>query len=141
LGFGLGAGADKTSGQANGRQQARPASCRWSDRRGHQHRTETLHRADHNGIAQLDSALARPVEVRHHHDAVLNRNPKPTFDGPTSAMKPSVEALLGVSPVGATFYKNLKFNLIADIAPVASLTRNSPSVMVVNPSFPAKNVT
>ena len=40
----------------------------------------------------------------------------------------------------ATFYKNLNFNFIADIAPVASLYRNSPSVVVVNPSFPAKTL-
>jgi tripartite-type tricarboxylate transporter receptor subunit TctC len=42
--------------------------------------------------------------------------------------------------ISATLYKNLKFNLIADIAPVAALTRNSSSVMVVNPSFPAKTI-
>jgi tripartite-type tricarboxylate transporter receptor subunit TctC len=42
--------------------------------------------------------------------------------------------------VNATLYNNLNFNLITDIAPVASLYRNSPSVMVVNPSFPAKTI-
>src|SRR5262249_14699824 len=35
--------------------------------------------------------------------------------------------------INAALYKNLNFNFIADIAPVASLYRNSPSVMVVNP--------
>ena len=40
----------------------------------------------------------------------------------------------------ATFYKNLNFNFITDIAPVASLYRNSPSVMVVNPLFPAQTI-
>jgi tripartite-type tricarboxylate transporter receptor subunit TctC len=40
----------------------------------------------------------------------------------------------------ATLYKNLNFNFITDIAPVASLYRNSPSVVVVNPSFPAKTL-
>lgn len=38
----------------------------------------------------------------------------------------------------ATLYKNLNFNFISDIAPVASLYRNAPSVVVVDPSFPAK---
>jgi tripartite-type tricarboxylate transporter receptor subunit TctC len=40
----------------------------------------------------------------------------------------------------ATLYKNLNFNLITDIAPVAGLYRNAPSVVVVNPSFPAKTI-
>jgi tripartite-type tricarboxylate transporter receptor subunit TctC len=42
--------------------------------------------------------------------------------------------------INATLYKNLNFNFITDIAPVASLYRNSPSVMVVNPLFPAKTI-
>jgi tripartite-type tricarboxylate transporter receptor subunit TctC len=42
--------------------------------------------------------------------------------------------------INATLYKNLNFNFIADITPVASLYRNSTSVMVVNPLFPAKTI-
>jgi tripartite-type tricarboxylate transporter receptor subunit TctC len=42
--------------------------------------------------------------------------------------------------INATLYKNLNYNFITDIAPVASLYRNSPSVMVVNPLFPAKTI-
>jgi tripartite-type tricarboxylate transporter receptor subunit TctC len=42
--------------------------------------------------------------------------------------------------INATLYKNLNFNFITDIAPVASLYRNSTSVMVVNPLFPAKTI-
>jgi tripartite-type tricarboxylate transporter receptor subunit TctC len=41
--------------------------------------------------------------------------------------------------INASLYTDLKFNLIRDIAPVASIGRN-PFVMVVNPSFPAKTV-
>ena len=41
--------------------------------------------------------------------------------------------------VNATLYNNLNFDLIHDIAPVASLARG-PGVMVVNPMFPAKSV-
>jgi len=41
--------------------------------------------------------------------------------------------------INATLYNKLNFNLIRDIAPVAGLIR-LPSVMVVNPSFPAKTV-
>jgi tripartite-type tricarboxylate transporter receptor subunit TctC len=44
-----------------------------------------------------------------------------------------------VNAVNATLYDNLNFNLIHDIAPVASLARG-PGVMVVNPMFPAKSV-
>ena len=40
--------------------------------------------------------------------------------------------------INATLYDKLKFNFIRDIAPVASIVR-VPNVMVVNPSFPAKN--
>jgi tripartite-type tricarboxylate transporter receptor subunit TctC len=39
-----------------------------------------------------------------------------------------------------TLYKNLNFNFISDIAPVASLYRNAPYLVVVNPSFPAKTL-
>jgi tripartite-type tricarboxylate transporter receptor subunit TctC len=42
--------------------------------------------------------------------------------------------------INVALYQNLKFNFITDIAPVASLYRNSPSVVVVNPSFPAKTL-
>jgi len=41
--------------------------------------------------------------------------------------------------INATLYDKLNFNFIRDIAPVASITR-TPSVMEVNPSFPAKTV-
>jgi tripartite-type tricarboxylate transporter receptor subunit TctC len=41
--------------------------------------------------------------------------------------------------VNATLYDKLNFNFVRDIAPVASITRNT-SAMVVNPSSPAKTV-
>jgi tripartite-type tricarboxylate transporter receptor subunit TctC len=41
--------------------------------------------------------------------------------------------------INASFYRNLRFNFIQDIAPIASIGR-SPLVMVVNPSFPAATV-
>jgi len=41
--------------------------------------------------------------------------------------------------INATFYENLNFNLIRDIVPVASLTRD-PFVMEVNPIVPIKTV-
>jgi tripartite-type tricarboxylate transporter receptor subunit TctC len=41
--------------------------------------------------------------------------------------------------INATLYTNLNFNLIRDVAPVASILR-VPDVILVNPSFPAKTV-
>jgi tripartite-type tricarboxylate transporter receptor subunit TctC len=41
--------------------------------------------------------------------------------------------------INASLYKDLKFNFLRDVAPVAGIGRN-PFVMVVNPSFPAKTV-
>jgi tripartite-type tricarboxylate transporter receptor subunit TctC len=41
--------------------------------------------------------------------------------------------------INASLYKDLKFNFLRDVAPVASIGRN-PFVMEVNPSFPAKTV-
>jgi tripartite-type tricarboxylate transporter receptor subunit TctC len=50
--------------------------------------------------------------------------------------------LLLVNPangINQSLYKNLKFDILHDIAPVAGIIR-VPNVMEVNPSFPAKNV-
>src|SRR5262249_57685949 len=41
--------------------------------------------------------------------------------------------------INATLFEKLNYNFIRDIAPVASVIRY-PSVMVVNPSVPAKSV-
>jgi tripartite-type tricarboxylate transporter receptor subunit TctC len=50
--------------------------------------------------------------------------------------------LLLVNPangINQSLYKNLKFNILTDIVPVAGIIR-VPNVMEVNPGFPAKNV-
>jgi tripartite-type tricarboxylate transporter receptor subunit TctC len=55
---------------------------------------------------------------------------------------PDGHTLLLVSPanaINATLYSRLNFNFIRDIAPVASVVRTF-SIMVVNPSFPARTV-
>src|ERR671935_463939 len=41
--------------------------------------------------------------------------------------------------INATYYENLSFNFMRDIAPVAGIGR-FPYFMAVNPAFPAKNV-
>jgi tripartite-type tricarboxylate transporter receptor subunit TctC len=43
------------------------------------------------------------------------------------------------SAINATFYENLPFNFIRDVAPVAALVR-IPNVIVVNPALPVKTV-
>jgi tripartite-type tricarboxylate transporter receptor subunit TctC len=45
----------------------------------------------------------------------------------------------GAQTVNATLYDKLSFNFIHDIAPVASISRQT-SVLVVNPLFPAKSI-
>ena len=52
----------------------------------------------------------------------------------------TLAAIGSTNAISATLYKNLNFNLVSDIAPVASLYRNSAAVVVVNPSFPAKTL-
>ena len=55
---------------------------------------------------------------------------------------PDGYTMLLVNPangINATLYKELNFNVIRDIAPVAGLVR-TPNVMEVTPSFPAKTV-
>jgi tripartite-type tricarboxylate transporter receptor subunit TctC len=50
--------------------------------------------------------------------------------------------LLLVNPangINQTLYKNLKFNILTDIVPVAGIIR-VPNIMEVNPNFPAKTV-
>jgi tripartite-type tricarboxylate transporter receptor subunit TctC len=57
--------------------------------------------------------------------------------------RPDGYTLVMISSTNArnvTLYKNLNFNFTRDIAPVASLYRNAPFVVVVNPSFPAKTI-
>ena len=54
-------------------------------------------------------------------------------DGYTLLLVPAPAA------INATLYRNLTFNFIRDIAPVAGIVR-VPEVMVVNPSLPAKTV-
>ena len=55
---------------------------------------------------------------------------------------PDGYTMLLVNPangINATLYKNLNFNVLRDIAPVAGIVR-TPNVMVVTANFPARNV-
>jgi tripartite-type tricarboxylate transporter receptor subunit TctC len=71
---------------------------------------------------------------------------------PGAATNLAIESVVNAAPDGhwlamigppvainATLYKDLRFNFLRDIVPIASFVRQ-PYVMVVNPSFPAKSV-
>ena len=62
-------------------------------------------------------------------EAVVNSTP----DGYTLLF------ITGANLINATLYRNLKFNFMHDIAPVALLARE-PGAVVVHPSFPAKSL-
>jgi tripartite-type tricarboxylate transporter receptor subunit TctC len=63
-------------------------------------------------------------------DAVAHSLP----DGYTLLMVSTLHA------INATLYEKLNYNFIRDIAPVASIFRDGPNVMEVNPSFSSKTV-
>jgi tripartite-type tricarboxylate transporter receptor subunit TctC len=89
--------------------------------------------------------VAQPLsEVLGQQVIVENRPGGGNNIGTEAVIKaaPDGYTMLFVNPangINATLYKNLPFNFIRDIAPVAGLVR-TPNVMVVPPSFPANNV-
>jgi tripartite-type tricarboxylate transporter receptor subunit TctC len=83
----------------------------------------------------LSERLGQPFVIENRPGAGSNIATEAVVNSP-----PDGYTLLMVSTsaaVGATFYRNLNFNLIRDIAPVASIVR-VPLVMVVNPSVPTQ---
>jgi tripartite-type tricarboxylate transporter receptor subunit TctC len=89
-------------------------------------------------IAQyLTEKLGQSVDRREQ----AGRRQQPRHRGRAHA-PPDGYTMLLVNPahgINATLYKNLNFNFIRDVAPVAGLVR-TPNVMEVTPSFPAKTV-
>jgi len=89
-------------------------------------------------IAQyLAEKLGQPVVVENRPGAGNNLGTEAALTAP-----PDGYTMLLVNPahgINATLYKNLNFNFIRDVAPVAGLIR-TPNVMEVTPSFPAKTV-
>src|SRR5262249_15646597 len=85
----------------------------------------------------LSERLGQPVVIDNRPGAGSNIATDAVVNSP-----PDGYTLLMVSTsatVGATFYRNLSFNFIRDVAPVAGVVR-VPLVMVVNPSVPARTV-
>jgi tripartite-type tricarboxylate transporter receptor subunit TctC len=85
----------------------------------------------------LSERLGQPVIIENRPGAGSNIGTEAVVRAP-----PDGHTLLMIAPsstINATLYDKLNFNLVRDIAPVATITRQ-PQVMVVNPSFPAKTV-
>jgi tripartite-type tricarboxylate transporter receptor subunit TctC len=89
-------------------------------------------------IAQwLTEKLGQSVIVENKPGAGNNLGTEAALSAP-----PDGYTMLLVNPahgINATLYKNLNFNFIRDVAPVAGLVR-TPNVMEVTPSLPVKTV-
>jgi tripartite-type tricarboxylate transporter receptor subunit TctC len=89
-------------------------------------------------VAQwLTEKLGQSVIVENKPGAGNNLGTEAALTAP-----PDGYTMLLVNPangINATLYKNLNFNFIRDVAPVAGLVR-TPNVMEVTPTFPAKTV-
>jgi len=89
-------------------------------------------------IAQwLTEKLGQPFVIENRPGAGNNLGTEAVVKAPADGY-----TMLLVNPangINATLYKELSFNVIRDIAPVAGIVR-TPNVMEVTPSFPAKTV-
>src|SRR5215471_12276978 len=86
---------------------------------------------------RLSERLGQPIVIENRPGAGSNIG---TAEAVRSAADGYTLLLIG-SPqvINVTLYEKLSFNLLRDIAPVASIS-HAPNVMVVSPSFPAKTV-
>ena len=85
----------------------------------------------------LSERLGQPFVIENRPGAATNIATEAVVRAP-----PDGYTLLLVNApaaINATLYEKLNFNVIRDIAPIASISR-VPNVMVVHPSFPAKTV-
>ena len=85
----------------------------------------------------LTERLGQTVIVENKPGAGNNIGTEAVVNAPADGY-----TMLLVNPangINASLYKNLSFNFIRDIAPVAGIVR-TPNVMVITPSLPVKNV-
>src|SRR5215475_8193048 len=85
----------------------------------------------------LSERLGQPFVIENRPGAGTNIGTEAVVRAPADGY-----TLLLVSPpsaINATLYKDLPFNFLRDIAPIASVIR-APYVMEINPSLPAKTV-
>jgi tripartite-type tricarboxylate transporter receptor subunit TctC len=86
---------------------------------------------------QLSERFRQPFIVENKPGAATNLAVESVVNA-----APDGYSLIVIGPpvaINATLYRDLRFNFLRDIAPIASLV-SQPLVMVVNPSFPAKSI-
>jgi tripartite-type tricarboxylate transporter receptor subunit TctC len=85
----------------------------------------------------LSERLGQQFIIEHRPGAASNIATEAVVHAPPDGY--TLLVVSTASAINATLYDKLSFNFIRDIAPVASVIRG-PTVMVVNPSVPAKSV-
>jgi tripartite-type tricarboxylate transporter receptor subunit TctC len=85
----------------------------------------------------LSERLGQPFVVENRVGAATNIATETVIRSPADGYTLLFATAANAS--NATFYEKLNFNFISDIVPIASIV-DSPLVMLVNPSFPAKTV-
>jgi tripartite-type tricarboxylate transporter receptor subunit TctC len=85
----------------------------------------------------LSDRFGQPVIVENRPGAAGNLGTEIVVRSPADGY--TLFLVNTANAVSATLYEKLNFNFIRDIAPIAAIMR-APSVMEVNPSFPAKTV-
>jgi tripartite-type tricarboxylate transporter receptor subunit TctC len=85
----------------------------------------------------LSERLGQPFIIENRPGAGTNIGTEAVVRAPADGS--TLLYVTAANAINATLYGKLGFNFIRDIAPVAALAR-LPSVMIVNPSFPARTV-
>jgi tripartite-type tricarboxylate transporter receptor subunit TctC len=85
----------------------------------------------------LSERLGQPFVIENHPGAGTNIGTEIVVNAPPDGYTLLMASTSGA--INATLYQKLNFNLIRDVAPVASVFRG-PLLMVVDPSFPATTV-
>ena len=89
-------------------------------------------------IAQwLSSRLGQSVIVENRPGAGSNIAAEAVANSPADGH--TLVFMSTASAINATLFNNLKFDIVRDFVPIASLTQY-PSVLVANPSFPATTI-
>src|SRR5215813_12801986 len=85
----------------------------------------------------LSERLGQPFIIENRPGAGTNIGTDAVVRAPPDGY--TLLQVTSTNAVNVTFYENLKFNFMSDIAPVAGIIR-VPFVMEINPSIPAKTV-
>lgn len=86
---------------------------------------------------RLSEQLGQPFVIENRPGAGSNMGVQAVVHAPADGY--TLLVVTSTNAISATLYDKLDFNLTHDIAPIASINR-VPTVMVVNPSIPAKTI-